>query len=460
MENKTYYLKTFGCQMNEHDSLKVGGLLDSLGFQPALSLQEAGLILFNTCTVREKAHQKAFSEIGKAVVLKRGRFPLGNPKNGIQRGGVGDVPLIGVCGCVAQEEGSKLLSRFPEIDLVFGSDQIYKLPELLELVEQTKQPAIATELINSAEDYHFLDILPVTRLYGPTAFVTIMKGCNSQCSYCIVPAVRGKEVYRNARDIIREIECLVEKGCREVTLLGQNVNSYGERAEDGITFAKLIRLISDNTNVERIRFTSPHPKDCKEDLIEEYAQNPKLCPHIHLPLQSGSDAVLRRMRRAYNTKQFRSKVEALRQARPGISITTDIIVGFPGETDAEFQETLHFIQEIQFDGVYAFKYSPRPSTEAYTLQDDCPLELKDERLEQLLQLQRKISYAKNLPYEGSVQEILVEGGDKMGKMRLSGRTPCNKITNFSGQQNLVGAIVRVGITKAYPHSLDGEINHG
>ncbi|MDO8526083.1 MAG: tRNA (N6-isopentenyl adenosine(37)-C2)-methylthiotransferase MiaB, partial [Deltaproteobacteria bacterium] len=368
--------------------------------------------------------------------------------------------IIGVCGCVAQEEGAKLLKRFPEIDLIFGPDQIYRLPELLELVESTNRPAVATELINTAEDYHFLDAVPATRLHGPTAFITIMKGCNSHCSYCIVPKVRGTEVYREARDIIREIEAMVERGCREVTLLGQNVNSYRDpKAET--SFANLIRLIADNTNINRIRFTSPHPKDVKEDLVEEYAHNAKLCPHIHLPLQSGADSVLKRMRRAYNTGIYREKVAKLRNARVDLAMTSDIIVGFPSETAEEFEQTLSFVEEMQFDNIYAFKYSPRPDTEAFALEDDVPLNVKDERLSRLLTLQSKIAKARNEAHLGTMQEVLVEGPDKMASGRWMGKSGGNKVVNFTGNAILRGDIVNVEITKANANSLEGRVGvHG
>lgn len=436
---KHYTIKTFGCQMNEHDSQKIAVLLGRLGFSEAVAVGEADLVLFNTCTVRAKAHQKAFSEIGK--IEKRG------PRE----------PIIGVCGCVAQEEGVKLVRRFPSINLVFGPDQIDKLPDLLDIVRKGNKPAVATELINNAEDYTFLDTLSVTRLHGPTAFVTIMKGCNSQCSYCIVPKVRGSEVYRPYRDIVREVDSLSDKGCKEVTLLGQNVNSYKDPGDSRIGFADLIRILTENTPVYRIRFTSPHPKDCKEDLIREYGRNKTLAPHMHLPLQSGADSVLRRMRRAYNTTLFQKKTQALRAARPGMGITSDVIVGFPGETDEEFQETLAFVERIGFDNIYAFKYSPRPDTEAFALEDDVPMSLKEERLAKLLTLQREISRLKNEPLLGTIEEVLTEGGDKRGKGRMSGRTGSNKIVNFSGYQGKIGDIVKVQITKTFPFSLEGEV---
>lgn len=462
MERGTYFIKTFGCQMNVHDSQKIGGLLASLGYAPAAAMEDADLILFNTCTVRAKAHQKAFSEIGKAAVLKRSRQSSVISRELLTTDD-SRLPLVGICGCVAQEEGSRLLERFPEIDLVFGPDQIHRLPKLLDLIAETGKPAIATELINNAGDYHFLDTSSALRLFGPSAYVTIMKGCNSQCSYCIVPAVRGKEVYRPARDIFKEIDQLVQNGAKEVTLLGQNVNSYGRGAEDGIGFAKLLRLIAENSDVQRLRFTSPHPKDCREDLIEEFASNPKLCPHIHLPLQSGCDEVLHRMRRAYNIKTYREKIEKLRRARTDIAITTDMIVGFPQETDEEFNQTIDFIDEIRFDGMFAFQYSPRPGTEAYTFRDDVPREIKEERLQRLLKVQNEISSELNRRYLGSIQEVLVEGRDKMGLKNWSGRTLANKIVNFTGKDGLFGCIVKVEVTKACPNSLEGEFrgdDHG
>ncbi|MDP2600924.1 MAG: tRNA (N6-isopentenyl adenosine(37)-C2)-methylthiotransferase MiaB [Deltaproteobacteria bacterium] len=443
---KTYCIKTFGCQMNDHDSLKISGTLEKMGYEPVSSPDQADLMLINTCTVREKAHHKAFSEIGRAVSSRGARHLVRSqaPRE-----------IIAVCGCVAQEEGAKLLSRFPEIDIIFGPDQIDKLPQLLQISQETGRPALAVELINSPDDYHFLDALSVTNLKGAQAYVTIMKGCNSHCSYCIVPKVRGTEVYRPWREIVQEVQYLVEKGCREVTLLGQNVNSYGHNAPDGIHFGKLIRLVSDNTDIERIRFTSPHPKDVREDLVEEYKNNPKLCSHIHLPLQSGSDSVLRRMRRAYNRKTYLSKIEQLREARPGIAITTDMIVGFCGETDAEFQETLEFMRDIRFDQMYAFKYSPRPDTEAFALPDSVEQHIKEKRLSDLLTFQAKISNDVNQAYVGKMEPVLVEGGDKMGKTKAMGRNSGNKIVNFSGHEVPVGSIVDVAITRAFAHSLEG-----
>lgn len=433
MIQKSFHIRTFGCQMNEHDSVKIAGLLASLGFEKTDQPEHAGLLLFNTCTIRQKAHDKAFSEIGRAVALKNN----------------GDGPLIGVCGCVAQEEGARLLGRFPDIDLIFGPDQIYKLPVLLEIVEAQKKPAVATALINSAHDYHFLDAVESTKLNGPCAFVTIMKGCNSRCAYCIVPQVRGAEVYRPPRDIIREVEFLAERGCREVTLLGQNVNSYPE-------FGKLIRQVAENTGVDWIRFTSPHPKDVRQDLIEEYAANPKLCPHIHLPLQSGSDFVLKKMQRAYNTKTYRAKVEKLRQARPELAITTDVIVGFPGETEPCFQESIDFIREIQFDHLFGFTYSPRPQTKAAQMENDVPPEVKGQRLQTLFQVQSEISLQRNQRLVGRVTPVLVEGRDKRGQGKWSGRNPQNKMVNFPGQEAAIGAIVKVRVNRAFAHSLSGE----
>src|SRR3989338_3092870 len=440
MAPRTFFIKTFGCQMNEHDSQKIGGLLANLGFEPTTQPETADLVLFNTCTVRQKAHQKAFSEIGRAIAFKNSEPRTSNL----------EPRLIGVCGCVAQDQGAKLISRFQGLDLVFGPDQIYRLPELLEILQKTKKPVLATELINSAEDYHFLDDVAATKLSGPSAYVTIMKGCNSRCSYCIVPKVRGTEVYRTAREIIKEIEFLVEKGCREVTLLGQNVNSYPD-------FSKLIRLISENTNVERIRFTSPHTKDVKDDLIEEYATNPKLCSHIHLPVQSGSDTVLKRMRRAYNRRTYLKKVESLKKARPGLGITTDVIVGFPQESDEEFNQTLLFLKEVQFDNIFAFKYSPREATEAYSMEDDVPMTLKEERLAKVLELQNAISKKINQHYVGGTQEVLVERNDRMATRRWMGRTSCHKIVNFTGKKTSIGDIVRVEVTKANINSLEGNL---
>ena len=431
--SKTYAIKTFGCQMNEHDSIKIGGLLAPMGYLPSNNPDTADLILFNTCTIRDRAHHKAFSEIGIAAQKKQTQTKK---------------PLIGVCGCVAQEEGAALIHRFPEVNLVFGPDQIHQLPRLINWVETEKKPAIATELINNSEDYEFIDTVDTLRLKGPTAFVTIMKGCNSVCTYCIVPQVRGKEVCRRPKEILQEVQALVARGTREVTLLGQTVNSY-----EG--FSELLRMIAEETEVARIRFTSPHPKDVKEDLVCEYAENKKLCPHIHLPIQSGADRILRKMKRSYSRKQYLEKVRLLRDARPGIAITTDIIVGFPGETHADFEETLSLLDEVQYDNIFAFKYSPRPKTEAWEMKDDVPKEEKEERLDQLLKKQRIISKKINDTLKEKTVEVLVEGEDRLRRGLLSGRTDTNKIVNFTSPQPCVGDIVGVEVVKTFSNSLEG-----
>jgi len=509
--NKKYHIHTFGCQMNVHDSGKMSGLLQGMGHQEAGCDADADIILFNTCTVREHAHHKAISEIGRVIQMKKKRPGL----------------IVGVCGCVAQEEREHLFEIYPELDIVFGPDQIHRLPELLanilraspEFFEgrvekqnscsrlRSNNKIFATELVDDPNEYNWKFLnegSPVTSHQSPvTAFVTIIKGCNNNCSFCIVPYVRGREVSRPADDIIKEIKELVKGGVKEVTLLGQNVNSYDtltppfkKGGMGGISsFVQLLQKISSETDILRIRYMSPHPKDLGDDLIEEHAANPKLCRHMHLPLQAGSDSVLRAMKRSYNKKQFIERALKLRERAEGIDITTDVIVGFPGETERDYQDTLDVVHEVAFDGMYAFKYSPRPGTKAAELKDDVPLKEKEARLQRLLALNVETWREKTRGLIGTVQQVLVEGASKRGVIapvrrsfggspkgeaiprnklnngdcfasarnddqpthQLTGRTFANKIVNFAGNLNLVGHIVPVEIVGAGPNSLKGEV---
>ncbi len=438
--SRLFYIKTFGCQMNEHDSAKMALLLGAQGYEPSDDPFVSDIVLFNTCTIREKAHHKAISEMGRAAEIKRK-----NPGT-----------IVGVCGCVAQEEGGRILERFPKIDFVLGPDQLWRLPEMIERAG-AGETATALDLIDDLSEYHFLGLTPPAagRRSSATAFVTVMKGCNCACSYCIVPSVRGREISRPVGEIVEEVRRLVEAGAKEVTMLGQNVCAYGKGS--GSNLAALIRRVADETGIMRIRFTSPHPRDVTDELVREYRDNPKLAPHIHLPAQAGSDSVLRRMHRGYTRERYMKIAQDLRQARPGISITTDLIVGFCGETDADFEETLGLMQSVEFDSAFAFKYSPRPGTEAAErMQDDVPQAVKESRLKQLLDLQRAASRRRNESLVGSTGEVLAAGLDRMGNGLVTGRLADNRIVHFAGQEGQIGSIVRVRITAANDNSLAGE----
>jgi tRNA-2-methylthio-N6-dimethylallyladenosine synthase len=443
-----YFIKTFGCQMNEHDSVKIAAMLRNLGYQPADRAEAADFILFNTCTIRDKAQSKAMSEIGKTAVLKE------------QHPGL----VVGVCGCVAQQQKEAIARRFPHVDVLFGPDQIHKLPELLERAPQSHRAVTALDLVNAPEDYEFVSLIPPKDQSGSSAYVTIMKGCDNACTFCIVPSVRGAEVSRPADDILKEIHGLTQHGVKEVTLLGQTVNSYGRGGRaGGVSFPQLLRRIADETPVQRIRFTSPHPKDLREDLIQEYVENPKLCRHMHLPLQSGSSRILKLMKRAYSREHYLKMVAQLQAAVPGVAITTDIIVGFPGETEVDFQETLAMIEEVGFAQVYAFVYSKRPGTTAAEMPDDTPLAEKEARLARLFDCAARISKAHHQALVGSEQEILIEGESDRPPHRGTeivsqwrGRTFGNTIVNVISNQLNVGDLVRVRITGAYPNSTEGE----
>lgn len=442
--------------MNEHDSSKMRLMLASHGYVDAKEPEAADLILYNTCTIREKAHHKAISEIGRARLYKENRPDT----------------LIGVCGCVAEQEKEALFERYPHIDLIFGPDQIWQLPTLIIKARRFGR-AFALDLIDDPAAYRFLEGPSRSTSHEPpafagaaagrraTSFVSIMKGCNAACSYCIVPKVRGREVCRPPEEILGEIDDLANAGVREVVLLGQNVNSYDARrckTKGDTRFAGLLRMISEETSIARVRFTSPHPRDVGDDLILEYAENKKLCPHIHLPMQAGSNNTLKRMRRGYTRERCIEIADSLRRARPGMSITTDIIVGFCGESRGDFDETIDLMEKVEFDSIFAFKYSPRPGTEAAEkFEDDVSEAEKDERLRLALDLQRGISKKRNEALVNTRHEALVYGSDRMKRGLLSGRLPDNRIVHFAGNLRLIGDIVPVRIKKANKNSLAGEV---
>ncbi|MCS7279024.1 MAG: tRNA (N6-isopentenyl adenosine(37)-C2)-methylthiotransferase MiaB [Thermodesulfobacteriaceae bacterium] len=439
MPKKRLYIKTFGCQMNENDSEKVFLLLAD-EYELTSHPEEANLILINTCSVREKPQHKVYSEVGRYKELKKRKKNL----------------VLGIMGCVAQQEGEKLLDRLPYIDLILGTQGFYFIKEALKTLEKEKKPVIITEL-----KPHFIPPLVLSNNTSfsserVTAFVTIMQGCDNFCSYCIVPYVRGREISRPPEDILKEVETLVKSGVKEVTLLGQNVNSYGKKEKDFPDFAELLRMISEIEGLWRIRFTTSHPKDLSEKLIQEIAENPKVCKHLHLPLQAGSNRILKKMNRKYTKEEYLAKVERLRSLIPQIALTTDLIVGFPGETEEDFKETLEMLETIRYHEIFSFKYSDRPFTLAKGLSEKISEEVKERRLAEVHRVQEKITQEIYQSYVGKEVEVLVEGLSKKSSSFLTGRTTTNVIVNFSSPRlDLKGALVKVFIEEAGKHSLKG-----
>lgn len=433
---KLLYIETFGCQMNVNDSEKVAALLKGEGYTLTLDSSSADLIIVNTCSVREKAEHKVYSYLGRFRGLKRQRRFL-----------------LGVGGCVAQQEGARLLKRVPWLDLVFGTHNLHILPEMVRSAEQGKRRAAVDFIDNETR----LDLFPrIDDGGGVTRFVTVMQGCDNFCSYCIVPYVRGREISRRSAEIIDEVRGAVAGGVREVTLLGQNVNSYGLKMPGELTFAGLLREISAIDGLERIRFTTSHPKDISPELIECFAELSKLCGHIHLPAQAGSDSILARMNRGYTRQEYLQKVASLKAARPDILITGDVIVGFPGETEDDFLQTLSLMEEVRYTDIFSFAYSPRPETAAAALPGRVTRKEATERLERVQALQREMTIERHAGFVDTCQQVLVEGMSKRGD-QLYGRTGGNLIVNFAADPSLVGSLVDVRITRGFPNSLLGEL---
>jgi tRNA-2-methylthio-N6-dimethylallyladenosine synthase len=429
---KRVYIRTFGCQMNVADSEQMAQVLAQeyvLTDRP----DDADLYLINTCAIRKKSEEKVRSLLGSLKALKQKRPQM----------------LLGVGGCVAQQEGDRLLAAVPYLDLVFGTHGIYRLPELVRRAFSKRQADVAL-------DDGFPPAQP--RRWQPgaaQALVTIMQGCNNFCSFCVVPYVRGREYSRPSGEIVAEVQEFLEAGGLEVTLLGQNVNSYGRGLAEPITFPQLLRKLADLPGLVRLRFATSHPKDLSDELMALFGELKPLCEHLHLPLQSGSNRILAAMNRSYSREQYLEKVERLRRTSSGISLSTDLIVGFPGENEADFQDTLDLVQEVGFQQAFCFKYSPRPQTKASSLPDQVPEGVKAQRLARLLDLQDRITLAAYQRLVGQVQELLVEGVSKRSVEELSGRLRTNQVVNFSGQRQLVGQLVSVEITEAHPHSLKG-----
>ncbi|MFW0078749.1 MAG: tRNA (N6-isopentenyl adenosine(37)-C2)-methylthiotransferase MiaB [Coxiella endosymbiont of Haemaphysalis qinghaiensis] len=437
---KKLYVKTHGCQMNEYDSAKMVDVLHvSHGLELTSTPESADVLLLNTCSVREKAQEKVFSELGRWRPFKEKRPHV----------------VIGVGGCVASQEGKSILKRASFVDIIFGPQTLHRLPELLNETARSKKSVVDIAF----PEIEKFDCLPESRAEGPSAFISIMEGCSKYCTFCVVPYTRGEEVSRPFDDVIAEVVSLTKKGVREITLLGQNVNDYRGLMHDGqiADLALLIHYLAAIEEVKRIRFTTSHPSAFSENLIDAYAEEPKLANHLHLPVQSGSNRILAAMKRNYTVVEFKSKIRRLRQIRPDISITSDFIVGFPGETEADFLATMDFIQEINFDHSFSFIYSPRPGTPAAQLLDNVPIAVKKERLA-ILQNRIKIKAAEiNQSMVGTQQNVLVTGPSKKHPEQLSGRTENNRVVNFVGELPLIGEMVKIRITEARPNSLWGEV---
>ncbi len=449
--NKKVFVKTFGCQMNEYDSDKmVDVLAQADNFTQTEAVQDADIILFNTCSVREKAQEKLFSDLGRVRALKEQNPNL----------------LIGVGGCVASQEGAAIMTRAPYVDVVFGPQTLHRLPALVEERRRTGQAQVDI----SFPEIEKFDHLPAPRTDGPSAFVSIMEGCSKYCSYCVVPYTRGEEVSRPLDDVLTEVACLAEQNVREVTLLGQNVNGYrgvfskqsgSADAEQIADFATLIECVADIPGIERIRFTTSHPKEFTQRLIDTYARVPKLANHLHLPVQHGSDRILAAMKRGYTVLEYKSIVRRLRAIRPDISLSTDFIVGFPGETDDDFNKLMDLVDSIGYDASFSFIYSPRPGTPAANLVDETPQEVKLARLYRLQAAlgtnEKKISDS----MVGKIESVLVEGPSRKNADELCGRTENNRVVNFfvpaAQQARLIGQLIEVKIEKAYAHSLGGSL---
>jgi tRNA-2-methylthio-N6-dimethylallyladenosine synthase len=438
---KKVFIRTFGCQMNEYDSDK---MLDILGVAEPVELTQdpalADVILFNTCSVREKAQAKVFSDLGRAKAFKK----------------INPNLIIGVGGCVASQEGASIVKRAPYVDVVFGPQTLHRLPELIAKRQLTGKSQVDI----SFPEIEKFDALPPPRVDGPAAFVSIMEGCSKYCSFCVVPYTRGEEVSRPFEDVLTEVADLADQGVREVTLLGQNVNAYLGKMGDTdqiADFATLLEYVHDIPGIERIRYTTSHPKEMTSRLIEAYATLPKVVSFLHLPVQAGSDRVLAAMKRGYTTLEFKSIVRRLRQVRPGITLSSDFIVGFPGETDADFEKTMALIEEIGFDTSFSFMYSKRPGTPAADLTDEVPDMLKLKRLHRLQTTINTQATAIAHAMVGQPQRILVEGRSRRDPTEMMGRTENNRIVNFKGSPRLIGQLVDVTINEVNTNSLRGEI---
>ncbi|HFE9701538.1 tRNA (N6-isopentenyl adenosine(37)-C2)-methylthiotransferase MiaB [Clostridium perfringens] len=439
MDKKLFCISTYGCQMNEEDSEKLSGMLKSQGYERTENKEEASIIIFNTCCVRENAENKVFGNLGQLKQLKKKNPNL----------------VIAICGCMMQQVGmaDKVLKTFPYVDIIFGTHNAHKFPEYLHRVLQ--EGVQVKEILNKEEG--IVEGLPIDRKNDVKAFVTIMYGCNNFCTYCIVPYVRGRERSRKSEDIIKEIEELVSQGYKEITLLGQNVNSYGKGLEEDIDFAGLLRKVNEVKGLERVRFMTSHPKDLSDDVIMAIKECDKLCEQVHLPVQSGSSRILKEMNRHYDREYYLDLVKKIKSEIPDVTLTTDIIIGFPGETEEDFLDTLSLCEEVGYDSAFTFIYSRRNHTPADKMENQIPDDIKHDRFNRLVEAINKKVVIKNKEYEGKVVEVLVEGPSKNDETKLTGRTRNGKLVNFAGDEKLVGELVNLKIVRAQPFSLIGEI---
>jgi tRNA-2-methylthio-N6-dimethylallyladenosine synthase len=434
------YIRTFGCQMNEYDSARMADVLAAAdGYELTAAPEEADVILFNTCSVREKAQEKVFSDLGTVRHLKRARPDL----------------IIGVGGCVASQEGPAIVARAPFVDLVFGPQTLHRLPELIAARRRSGSPQVDV----SFPEIEKFDALPPARVAGPSAFVSIMEGCSKYCSFCVVPYTRGEEVSRPFDDVLTEVADLADRGVKEITLLGQNVNAYrgAMGSRESADLALLLEYLAEMPGLERIRYTTSHPREFTQRLVDAHARLPKLAPHVHLPVQSGSDRVLAAMKRGYTALEYRSIARRLRAARPDVSISSDFIVGFPGETESDFEQTLKLVADVGFDASFSFVYSRRPGTPAAELPDDTPQAEKRARLQRLQVLLEAQARAIGESMVGTVQRVLVEGPSKRDARELAGRTANNRVINFAGPARLAGEFVEIVVERVLAHSLRGTI---
>ncbi len=439
MNDKAFYLETFGCQMNVVDSERIVGLLDEIGYHQVEEPEQADLILLNTCAVRDKAVRKAYGHLGRFKPMKERKPDL----------------ILGMGGCIAQQEGKQLLEEFSYLDLVFGTHNVHRLPEMVQQVAENHVRCEETEFLDRETRLQLFPSRTGQEAY--TRFVTVMQGCDNFCSYCVVPYVRGREISRPSAEILEEIRELAAQGVREITLIGQNVNSYGLKEEGELSFAELLEQVNAVEGIDRIRFTTSHPKDLSDDLIDCFGRLDKLCKHLHLPVQCGSDNILKAMNRGYTRGRYLEIVERLKFVCPEIRLSSDIIVGFPGETEDDFAETMSLLEKVRFTEIYSFIYSPRRGTTAADMADDMPAEVKHEQFNRMLELQQEISRQVWEADVGTIQEVLVEGESKIGEGQMFGRSTWNRIVNFSGPAELAGKLVSVKITKAFRNSLLGEL---
>lgn len=436
-KKKLFYIATFGCQMNEHDSEKLSGMLNEMGYAQTDNMNESDLVIYNTCCVRENAELKVYGHLGPLKHLKRNNPDL----------------VVAVCGCMMQQEEvvKHIRNTYRHVDLIFGTHNLYKFPELVYKVLDKRDTVV--DVWDSTGQ--IVEGVPVERKEGVKAWVTIMYGCNNFCSYCIVPYVRGRERSRGIEDIVKEVTALGAQGFKEITLLGQNVNSYGKDLGEGISFAKLLRELDSVNGIERIRFMTSHPKDLSDELIYAMRDCDKVCEHLHLPFQAGSTKILKEMNRRYTKEDYLALVSKVKESIPNIALTTDIIVGFPGETEEDFEDTLSILKEVRFDSAYTFLYSKRTGTPAAKMPGQISEELKKERFQRLLKLQNEISKQINETYMNKEVEVLVEGVSKNNNKILTGRTRENKIVNFEGNMSLIGEIIKIKIEGIKTWSLEG-----